>query len=98
MIDGLVAGRVFAQAAERADKTGSTFVVCKVVATSNDGDSLMVNVIAFQAEVCAALLELNEGDSVALAGSLTPRVWSDKQGQARPSLDMVAQRILTAFA
>ena len=66
-------------------------------ATSNDGENLFVNVIAFDAASCAALGALADGDSVSLAGTLTPRIWTDKQGNTRPSLDMVAHQVLTAY-
>ncbi|GAB2532140.1 MULTISPECIES: single-stranded DNA-binding protein [unclassified Simplicispira] len=97
MIDGLIAGRLYGQAAERTDKAGKTFTVARVRATSNDGENLFVNVIAFDAASCAALGALADGDSVSLAGTLTPRIWTDKQGNTRPSLDMVAHQVLTAY-
>lgn len=97
MIDGLIAGKLYGQPAERMGKAGKSFAVAKVRAASGDGESLFVNVIAFDAAPCAALLALGDGDSVALSGSLTPKVWTDKQGNARPSLDMVAAQVLTAY-
>ncbi len=42
-------------------------------------------------------LALGDGDSVALAGSLTPKVWTDKEGQQRPGLDMQAHQVLTVY-
>ncbi len=96
MIDGLVAGRLYGAAERRLDKANKPFVVCKVRAASADGEMLFVNVIAFDEGTAALLLALADGESVALSGSLTPRVWTDKQGNTRPSLDMVAHRVLTA--
>ena len=55
------------------------------------------NVIGFEPAVCSALQALGEGEPIALAGGLTPRVWTDKQGNTRPALDMVAHRVLTAY-
>lgn len=43
------------------------------------------------------LLALADGDSVALTGTLTPKVWLDKRGEARPALDMVAHAALTPY-
>ncbi|MGP1684407.1 MAG: single-stranded DNA-binding protein [Giesbergeria sp.] len=97
MIDGLIAGKLYGQAAERMDKSGKPFVVAKVRAAAGDGEGLFVNVIAFDDAPCTALMALDDGDSVALAGSLTPKVWTDKQGNTRPSLDMVAVQVLTAY-
>ena len=71
--------------------------MAKVRATAGDGEPVVVNVIAFAPEACAALMALEDGDSVSLAGSLTPKVWSDKQGNTRPALDMVAQNVMTAY-
>ena len=97
MIDALISGKLYGQPAERIDKTGKPYVVAKVRAIPTDGEPILVNVIAFDATSCTALLHLSEGDSVALAGSITPRVWVDKEGQHRPSLDMVASQILSTY-
>ena len=95
MIDGLIAGRLVGEPERRIGKADSHFVVAKVKATAVDGDSYIVNVIAFDATLCQSLVAARDGDSVALAGSLTPKVWIDKQGISRPVLDMVAQRIVS---
>lgn len=97
MIDGLVSGRLVGVAEQREGKNATRFAVAKVRATAGDGESVLVNVIAFVPEACAALLALMDGDAVALAGGLTPKVWSDKQGNTKPALDMVATRVLTAY-
>jgi single-stranded DNA-binding protein len=94
MIDGLVAGRLYGDSEQRTDKAGKPFAVAKVRASTADGETLFVNVIAFEAGVCNALCQLRDGDSLTVTGSLTPRVWTDKQGATRPALDMVAHRLL----
>ena len=97
MIDGLIAGKLYGQPTERTSKSGKPFALAKVRAAGGDGESLFVNVIAFDAAPCTALLALGDGDSVALSGSLTPKVWTDKEGNARPGLDLVAHQVLTAY-
>ena len=97
MIDGLIAGKLYGQPAQRTGKSGKPFAVAKLRCAAGDGESLFVNVIAFDCDTCTALLALGDGDSVALAGTLTPKVWTDKQGNTRPALDMVAHRVLTAY-
>jgi hypothetical protein len=97
MIDGLIAGRMLGAAEMREGKHASVFAVAKVKVPMGDADPLVVNVIAFLPEVCATLMALDDGDAVSLAGSLTPKVWSDKQGNTRPALDMVASKALTAY-
>ena len=97
MIDALISGKLYGQPAERIDKAGKPYVVAKVRAVAGDGETLFVNVIAFDASTCSTLLSLTDGDSAALTGSITPRVWTDKEGNHRPSLDMVATQLLTAY-
>jgi single-stranded DNA-binding protein len=96
MIDGLIAGRLMGDASRRVDKTGRDYTVARVLARNKSDEEFIVNVIAFEHAACAALLALADGDALSLAGSLTPRVWTDKQGNARPSLDLVATRVLSA--
>ena len=95
MIDGLVAGRLYGEAERRTDKAGKAYSLAKVRASTAEGEMLFVNVIAFDDDLCASLHRLHDGDSVALSGSLNPRVWTDKLGNARPALDMVAHRLIS---
>ncbi len=95
MIDGFVAGRLYGEAERRTDKAGKAYSLAKVRASTAEGEVLFVNVIAFDDDLCTSLHRLRDGDSVALSGSLNPRVWTDKQGNARPALDMVAHRLIS---
>ncbi|MFW2397400.1 single-stranded DNA-binding protein [Burkholderia pseudomallei] len=97
MIDGLVSGKLYGKPAERTSASGRPFVTAKVRAAVSDGETLFVNVIAFSDDAKAALLGLDDGDSAALAGTLTPKVWIDRNGDAKPALDMVAHAVLTAY-
>ena len=97
MIDALIAGRLYGHAEERSGQSNSTFVTCRVRATAGDGDTIFVNVITFADDVMRILLSMDDGDSIALSGALTPKCWTDKHGDARPALDLVAHAVLTAF-
>lgn len=97
MIDGLIAGKLYGKPVERMGTSGRPFVTAKVRAAVGDGEALFVNVIAFSDGAKAALLALDDGDSIALAGTLTPKVWTDRNGDAKPALDMVAHAVLTAY-
>lgn len=97
MIDGLIGGKVYGKPVERKGQSGKQFVTAKVRAAGGDGESLFVNVIAFDGDAQTALLALQDGDSVSLSGVLTPKVWTDKNGETRPALDMVAHVVLTAY-
>jgi single-stranded DNA-binding protein len=97
MIEGLIAGKLVGVAEMREGKNGSSFALAKVKASAGDGESLIVNVIAFAAEASAALMALDDGDALALSGALTPKVWTDKQGNTRPALDLIATQVLSAY-
>ena len=75
------AGKLQGKATERTTKTVKPFAIAKVRASGGDGEALFVNVIAFAAAPCAALLAFNDGDSVALAGTLTPKAWLDREAR-----------------
>ena len=97
MIDALVAGRIFGQPKAGAGKNGSSYVTAKIRTAGADNEPLLVSVITFADAVCQSLLVLSEGDSVALSGSLTPKIWVDKEGVPRPALDMQAYAMVTPY-
>jgi single-stranded DNA-binding protein len=97
MIDGLIAGKLYGGAQSRTAQSGKTFATAKVRTAVADGESLFVNVIAFDDGAKAALLALDNGDSVALAGTRTPKVWSDRNGAPKIALDMIAHGVLSAY-
>lgn len=94
MINALIAGHVSGDPEQRAGKADTVFVVAKVRAQAGDGEIYPVNVIAFDTQVCQVLLDLRDGDAVSLAGSLTPKVWTDKQGNSRPVVDLIAYKVM----
>jgi single-stranded DNA-binding protein len=98
MIEGLVAGKVYGRPEQRtSNSSGKRFVTAKVRAATTGGEMLFVNVLAFDSTAQAALLALSDGDAVSLAGTLTPKVWTNREGEARPSLDMIVSGVLTTY-
>ncbi len=98
MIEGLVAGHIWGEPEKRVGKNNSLFVVAKVRAQGSQPELVIVNVIAFDHMASKGLLALRDGDAVSLAGSLSPKVWIDKQGVSRAALDMIATRVLALEA
>lgn len=96
-IEALILGKLHQRAEQRTSKTGRPFVTAKARTAAGDGDALFVNVIAFGETACAALMALDAGDSLALAGTPKPGAWTDREGNARPSVDMVAAQVLTVY-
>ncbi len=98
MIDALIAGKLYGTPEQRTGKSGKPFTVAKVrAAVGGDEQAVFVNVLVFDEAVQAVLLALDDGCAVALSGSVTPKAWVDKEGTARPSLDMIAAAVLTPY-
>lgn len=97
MIDALIAGRLYGTPQSRTSRNGNAFAIAKVRTPMANGESSFVNVIAFSDTAQAALLALADGDSVALAGELKVSVYTNKDGEAKPSLDLTAHAVLTEY-
>lgn len=96
MIDALITGRLASPAKAGTSRNGNAYATCRVWVSTGADDNLNVGVIAFEPVVVDALLALTAGDSVALAGELTPKVWESNDGP-RPSADMKAHAVLTPY-
>ena len=94
MIEAIISGKAYGKPAQRTSKTGAAFTVAKLRVATSASESLFVNVIAFSDSAQAALLALDDGDAAALAGTLTPKVWTDRDGITWPALDLVQCCIL----
>lgn len=98
MIDALISGRLHRAPKQHRAQGGQLYTTATVRASTRDGDAIFVSAIAFEAEPANTLLSLAEGDSVALAGELTPKVWTPKAGgEPRPSLDLLVHQVLTEY-
>lgn len=98
MIDGLISGKIHGKPVQRTGKSGKAFVTSQVRAATGNGENLFVSVIAFDEQPKESLLALDDGEAVSLAGELTPKVWQPRNGgEARPTLDMIAHAVLSAY-
>lgn len=97
MIDALIAGRLHGAPKSRTSSAGKPFATATVRTATRDGSAIFVSVITFEAAAVTALLALGDGDSVALAGELTPKVYTPQGGEPRPSLDLLAHAVLTEY-
>lgn len=100
-IDALLQGRLMAAPSQRTSKNGNPFTVCRIrVAGAGNGesDSLLANCIAFAEPAQAALLALDAGEAVALAGSLKVGIWQANDGTHKPGLDLTVGAVLTPYS
>ena len=97
MIDALIGGTLHNAAVKRRSANGKPFFTGKVRAAMGDGESIFFNVIAFSETVGNVLLALDAGESVSLAGALTPEVWVPTSGDPRPVLDLLVHAATAAY-
>jgi single-stranded DNA-binding protein len=96
-IDALISGKLHGQPQQRTSKNGNSFTTAKVRVPTGD-ESTFCNVIAFSETAQAALLALDSGEAVALAGSLKVGIWQANDGTHKPSLDLTASQVLTTYS
>jgi single-stranded DNA-binding protein len=96
-IEALILGKLHQRPEERLTRTSKPYVTAKVLTAAGESVSCYVNVVAFSDTVCRVLLALDAGDSVALAGTLKPGAWLDREGNPKPRLDLVAAQVLTTY-
>lgn len=75
---------------------GANFIVANARTVSRKQPSF-VSVIAFDEDMQRALHALGDKDPVALASELAPKAWIDGNGEARPSLSMLADAVLSPY-
>ncbi len=98
MIDALINGKLASKPIKRYGKDNKPFLTVGVFTPIADGDSIRISVIAFDANICAALFALDIGESVCLSGELTPKLWQPKDGgDVKISCDFVAHAVLTTY-
>ena len=100
-IDALLTGKLVNQPTQRTSKNGNPFTVCRIRvagAGAGESDSLLVNCIAFAEPAQAALLALDAGEAVALAGSLKVGIWQANDGTHKPGLDLTVGAVLSAYS
>ena len=96
MLSVLIEGTLIAAPVRRTSAKGTQFVTVQVRCSSDDGESVLCSVIAFQASAAEALATLAAGDMVALAGLAALSQW-EKNGEHRVGLKVTASRVLSVY-
>jgi single-stranded DNA-binding protein len=98
MIEGLVSGRLHKKPEQRISQSnGKTFVICSIRTSLSGDEGIFVSVIAFDEDLKRALLALDGGEAISLAGSLKPTIFEGKDGTFKASMSMTANAVLTPY-
>ena len=97
MIEALMSGKLVGKPEARTSKSGRTFVTARLRVAAGGEDTNFVRLTAFSDTAGAALLALDDGDATAVAGTLKPGAWVDRDGAVTPNLDLVVAQVLTVY-
>ena len=97
MLSILASGTLVSDPRERTTATGKPYATASLRVACEDADAMLVSVIAFAADAGAALLALQRGDSVAIAGRAKLSSWT-KDGEQKHGLSVVVDKVLTVYA
>lgn len=96
-LDTLAQGRIVKPPEQRTASNGRAYALAQIAVAMEEGD-VLASVIAFRPEAVAALLALDKGDAVAVAGRAKVGVWQPREGEPRASLSITADAVLSAYA
>jgi len=97
MINALISGTLHRDPKRGTARTGAAFASVQVRTPLDNGETMMVSVIAFEPRVVEGLMLLTAGDAVCLTGQFNPKVYVDDNGESHPSAEMTAQGLLNAY-
>jgi single-stranded DNA-binding protein len=97
MLSVLANGTLVNDPRERTASNGNRYATGALRVPCEEGEAMIVSMIAFAAPTVEALLALRKGDSCAVAGRASLRTW-EKEGETRTGLSVVADRVLSAYA
>jgi len=96
MLNILASGTLVNDPVERRSVTGKPYCTASLRVPAEDSEAVLVSVIAFAGDAVQALLALQRGDSVAVAGRAKLSSW-EKDGEQRHGLSVVADKVLSVY-
>ena len=97
MIDALLGGTLAKDPEARTAKNGSPYALATLRVPAGADIMVFARIMAFDAHVRDELLALAKGDPVSVAGPLELGIWKADNGEARPSVSMVAHALVSPY-
>jgi single-stranded DNA-binding protein len=92
----LASGTLARDPKPRTSAAGKTFATALLRCPAEDAEPMLLSLIAFNEPAVRALLALQQGDALAVAGRAKPSTW-EKNGEQHHGLSVVAEHVLTAY-
>jgi single-stranded DNA-binding protein len=96
VISVLLIGNFISKPTTRISKNGNSYVTGQI-RVPVDGESILCSLVAFDEQVCQALLVLDKGDSVSAAGTAKPTAWTNKSGELTAGLSLKVEQVMTVY-
>lgn len=96
-LDVLISGRLVKPAQERTGTNGKPFALAQITVATEGEESLLASGIAFNRAAVDALLALDKGDAVAVAGKAKLSSWTGSDGTQKHGLNVTIEHVLTTY-
>lgn len=96
MLSLLCTGTLLRNPERRTSAKGNAYATALLRVPTEGEDSLLVSLIAFDADAVAKLLALSKGDTLAVTGRAKLTEWT-RDGEQRHGLSVTVERVLTAY-
>lgn len=93
MIRALIVCNLTSTPTQRTAKNGTPYATARASVPMGDAGRVSCSLVAFNEQAVMRLIELREGATVAIAGTLKVATWQDRDGNHRPALDLVADEV-----
>lgn len=97
MIGILIEGKLHADPVRRTSAKGQPYVTAQMRAAGDDGETVWISLIAFDATAVEALGRLAAGDAVAVAGHASLSAWQAKDGEHKVGLKVTVSKIMSVY-
>lgn len=96
MLTVLASGTLVRDPQQRTSAAGKAFATALMRCPAEDAEPTLLSLIAFSEAAVRALLALQQGDALAVAGRAKLTSW-ERDGEQRHGLSVVADQVLTAY-
>ncbi len=96
-LDVLAQGKLVKTPERRTTKDGRPYALAQVSVPTDGDESMLASCICFRAEAVAALLALDRGDAVALAGRAKLSSWTGADGTLKHGLNVTVEAVLSVY-
>lgn len=97
MLNILALGTLVSDPRPRQNTAGKAYATASMRVPTDDGEAMVVSLIAFNARAVASLLTLSKNDCLSVAGHAKLSEWVGPDGVEKSGLSVVAEQVLSVY-